>query len=427
MVPALRYLLLPGLLLPQQSRPPSAAEQQKLVKEYLKLDERSEEGSERMGQILRRLDAVPPLSASKARDWAKRILKLARKGRKLEKKAGRHWFWESKKRGKRERRGLYIVGGKTKKPEGLLIGMHGGGRGAGDAGSSHGAYSSAASKLGWVGIFPEVLEKTEHGWTDSGTEEFVLDLVTAALRTWKIDPNRVFFAGHSMGGYGTWTLGAHHADRVAGLAPSAGAPTPVFAQGGGKVVDIIEGVIPSLRNVPIVVYQSTDDPRVPPEPNQVAVKKLEEASARWGGYEHEYWEVTGRGHAPPPGGTRAHLAKIAGRRRQDRPAKIVWQPVLAWKRQFYWLYWSAPVKNAIVVAELDRERNRIRVDCDQDPAGLSVLLDGRLVDMQEDVVIQAGDREVYRGVPERRLYVILMTAAGCDPGRVFEARIPLGE
>ena len=98
-------------------------------------------------------------------------------------------------------------------------------------------------------IAPQALEATEHGWTDSGTEEFVLDLVDGALRTWKIDPDRVYFVGHSMGGYGSWTLGAHHADRVAAVAPSAGAPTPILDRATNKPVDIVEGVIPSLRSV----------------------------------------------------------------------------------------------------------------------------------------------------------------------------------
>ena len=71
-----------------------------------------------------------------------------------------------------------------------------------------------------------------------------------------------------MGGYGTWTLGAHHADRVAALAASAGAPTPITGP-SGKYEDVEIGVIPSLRNVPIVIYQSDDDPNVPPAANEI--------------------------------------------------------------------------------------------------------------------------------------------------------------
>jgi poly(3-hydroxybutyrate) depolymerase len=78
--------------------------------------------------------------------------------------------------------------------------------GEGDAETARYAFEGAADELDWVAIYPEVLEKTECGWTDSGTEEFVLELIERALRTWKIDRSQVFMGGHSMGGYGTWTL-----------------------------------------------------------------------------------------------------------------------------------------------------------------------------------------------------------------------------
>ncbi len=401
----------------QKQRPPTGSEQKKLLRAFFELDPRSAEAADEGRKILAHLDRLPALSPRQARDWRKKILKQAAKGRRLDKKNLRSWLWE------KEKKGLYIIGGETKKPRGLLVAMHGGGAGSGSAQSAYGAYSAAAKKLGLLAVFPEVLKRTEHGWTDSGTEEFVLDLTAAARRTWKIDPDRVFFAGHSMGGYGTWTLGAHHADWVAALAPAAGAPTPIFSRETRKVIDVVEGVIPNLRNVLIVVYQSDDDPRVGPEPNRMAVKKLAAAQERWGGYHHEYWEVSGRGHASPPGGTIAHLQKIVGNRRDPCPKKIVWQPTLPWKRQFYWLWWEQPVPEALVVAEVDQKKNRIRVECDHDAATLSVLLDDRLVDMSKEVVVELGGKEVFRGVPERRLTTILLTGVGNDPGLVFEARV----
>ena len=274
--------------------PPSARETDTLVAEYLTLDGRTEEGRSRQAAIEERLELLPPLNASRERTWRRKIAKLWDKGPKLEKKAGPYHLWEEGERG------LYILGGETKKPKGLFIGMHGGGVDSGDARSAHGAFDAAADDAKWLGIFPQVLEKTERGWTDSGTEEFILELIERALRTWKIDRDQVYFGGHSMGGYGSWTLGGHHADLVAGLIPSAGAPTPVMT-GGGRILDIDAGVVPNLRNTSIVVYQSIDDPRVSPDANQFAVKRLAEAQKRWGGFDYEYWEVDGRGHGPPPG------------------------------------------------------------------------------------------------------------------------------
>lgn len=367
---------------------------------------------------LRELEAISLDAPPVEKEWTKRIADLCTKGRKLEKKSGTY-YWREK-----EKRGLFILSGETRNPKGLLLAMHGGGEGSGDATTAQSAFSSAASKFDWLMICPEVLEKTERGWTDSGTEEFVLQLVEAALRTWKIDRDRVYFSGHSMGGYGTWLLGAHHADRVAALAPSAGAPTPILDP-SGAALDIVSGVVPNLRNVPMVIYQSDDDPRVPPEANRIAVQKLAEARKRWGGYEHEYWEVPNRQHEVPPGGMVDLLAKVRERVRDTRPVKIVWQPTLPWKRQFYWLWWDAPKANALVVAEVDRAQNAIVVTADCDPKGLEVLLDERLLDVKKEVVVRFGDKEVFRGFPRADLGTLTKTSLSGDSNLAFTMRVKL--
>ncbi len=370
-------------------------------------------------QIVRELELVPLDKTADEKRWTSTCLGIAGKGRKLPKKSGRHFWWE-----KPEERGLYLLGGETSKPKGLLVAMHGGGAGSGDAWSAHGVYQGPAGKLDWLMIAPEVLEKTEHGWTDSGTEEWVLQLVEAALRTWKIDPNRVFLSGHSMGGYGTWTLGAHHADRVAGLAASAGAPTPIFGA-GGEVVDIDAGVVPNLRNVPFIIYQSDDDPRVPPNVNRAASKLLGDARTRWGGFPFEYWEVPNRQHELCPGGMGALLDKVAQSVRDPVPTKVVWQPALRWNRQFYWLWWDAPNKAAIVEAEVDRAENEVRVTCNTDARGLDVLLDERLVDPKREVRVLLNGAEVFRGIPAAELGTLAKTALRGDPELVFARRVRL--
>lgn len=402
-----------------QGARPRASDAKALVEAYFEQDAWSSAGQKRQTELLSQLANEAPLDAKTAKKWAADALKLAAKGTRLERKSGRHFLWE-----KPAEKGLYLLSGETANPKGLLIAMHGGGAGSGDASSAQGAFDGAVSKLDWLMICPEVLEKTERGWTDSGSEEFVIQLVDAALRTWKIDRDKVFFAGHSMGGYGTWLLGAHHADRVAGLAPSAGAPTPITGP-SGTVEDIVEGVIPNLRNVRIAIYQSDDDPRVPPIANRTAAKKLAEAAARWGGFPHEYWEVPNRQHEECPGGMPALLAKIAKETRTARPAKIVWQPTLAWKQQFYWLYWPKPKRNALVVAELDRVHNTVSVTCDSDATGLEILLDETLLDLTQDVIVKLADKEVFRGRVQPSLATIVKTARNGDAALTFTASVAI--
>ncbi len=386
-------------------------------------DARSDEGQRQRAAILTRLQTLPPLDPRAVAAWEKKIDKLIAKGPTLQ-KSGDNWLWPADKKTGQPDRGRYVVGGETKKPKGLLIAMHGGGLGSADAGPAAASYGPAASHFDWVMIAPQALQATERGWTDSGTEEFVLDLVGAALRTWKIDPDRVYFAGHSMGGYGSWTLGAHHADRLAAIAPSAGAPTPIQSKPGGPIIDIAEGVIPSLRNVFVSVYQSLDDVQVPPAPNQFAVGQLAAAAGKWGGFEHDYWEVDGRGHDAPPGGPQAQLEKVAARVREPVPQRIVWQPVLSWKRQFYWLYWQDPVANALLVADLDRVNNAVSITVDKPSEGLYVLLDARVLDITKEVAVSVNGAEVFRGEATMDLGTLLLTSEHPDPKLRFAARVP---
>ncbi|MBI5852005.1 MAG: hypothetical protein HZB39_13410 [Planctomycetes bacterium] len=414
-----------------QERPLTAREAEKLIPDLFALDVRTLDGWTRAQELVARLRTVTIPSEREQRDWKKKISKTWSKGRELE-RAGDNWFWGGEKpKGSKQaevpQRGRYLVGGgNEKKPKGLLIAMHGGGAGQGDASSAFGAYQGAANEFGWVVIAPEVLERTERGWTDSGTEEFVLDLVDCALRTWPIDPDHVYFAGHSMGGYGSWSLGAHHADRVAAIAPSAGAPTPIFERtpDGDRIVDIQDGIVPNLRNVFVAVYQSLDDPNVPPGPNQFAIQRVREAKERWGGFVHDYWEVDGMGHGLAPGGTVAHLMRIHKHVRQPVPEKIVWQPALTWKRQFHWLFWDRPSTTTTLVADLDRAANTVRITAGKALEGLWVLLDERVLDLGKEIAVVVDDVEVFRGPATPELGTLALTSLHPDGELQFVARVP---
>ena len=253
----------------------------------------------------------------------------------------------------------------------------------------------------------------------------MLSLIESALRTWKIPPDRVFLAGHSMGGYGSWVLGAHHADRLAGVAPSAGAPTPVYNY-SNEIIDIQEGVIPNLRNLPMAVFQSDDDPRVPPDVNRYAVAAVEEARQKWGGYERfDYWEVTGLGHGGPPGGAVKLLERIAEERRDPVPDKLVWQPALEWKRRWYWLSWPQPELHSIVVAELDRESNAVRIESEAALTGMEVLLDDRVLDLKEEVQVFVNGELSWKGEVRPTLGSLILSAAYGDEDMLMEARAPV--
>ncbi|MBL9137910.1 MAG: prolyl oligopeptidase family serine peptidase [Verrucomicrobiales bacterium] len=58
-------------------------------------------------------------------------------------------------------------------------------------------------------------------WEEWGRMD-ALEVLAIASREFGIDPDRVYLTGHSMGGHGTWSLGATVPDRFAAVAPSAG-------------------------------------------------------------------------------------------------------------------------------------------------------------------------------------------------------------
>jgi predicted peptidase len=61
-------------------------------------------------------------------------------------------------------------------------------------------------------------------WEDWGRLD-ALEVLDIATRSFNPDPERIYLTGHSMGGHGTWYLGATFAGKWAAIAPCSGYPT----------------------------------------------------------------------------------------------------------------------------------------------------------------------------------------------------------
>jgi pimeloyl-ACP methyl ester carboxylesterase len=61
-------------------------------------------------------------------------------------------------------------------------------------------------------------------WEDWGRLD-ALEVLNTAKQRFQPDPAKVYLTGHSMGGHGTWFLGATYPDKWAAIAPCAGYPT----------------------------------------------------------------------------------------------------------------------------------------------------------------------------------------------------------
>ncbi|MCK6479635.1 MAG: hypothetical protein HUU06_04235 [Planctomycetaceae bacterium] len=440
-------LLLLAVAVPAAGAPPAPAEDPaKLLQAFFKAKKEEDRAKARAA-----VEAVAPLEAKGIPALRESILKaMAKAGRSVPPKGRNEWFqFPKKEQEEREKRKLgnglfYSQHNGTK---GLVLGLHGGGVGSGDAGSAQSAFSGVVGSLGLSGIYPEVLEKTECGWIDPPeTERWVMELVKRARVSWGVDPDRIYVTGHSMGGFGAWIFGSHYADAFAGAAAFAGAPRIYWQPGRQDVAAeaVVEGYLPNLYNLPLFVFQSLDDQNVKAAANVFAcreLKKLHESDPK--GWKFLYEEVDGLGHGFPKKGPKPGLEWTTGNVRDSRPEKIVWQPTREWKNTFYWLRWEKPWINSELVATLDRARNAVDVvikaprsidprkteaERDSFVRGLSVYLDERVLDPAREVLVTVDGKTRFRGRPEARLGTLLRSCEEReDPAYAFALEARCGD
>ena len=109
------------------------------------------------------------------------------------------------------------------------------------------------------------------------SEKDVLNVLDLMRTFYRIDPARTYLAGHSMGGGGTWYMGARHAGLWAGLGSFAGAAT----------LD----TIPPVPRTPQFIVHGDADATVTVERSRNMAAALEKL-----GVEHQYVEVPGGTH-----------------------------------------------------------------------------------------------------------------------------------
>jgi pimeloyl-ACP methyl ester carboxylesterase len=133
-----------------------------------------------------------------------------------------------------------------------------------------------------------------------------------------VDRARTYVAGHSMGGYGTYLMTTTHPDWFAAALPASGAvtqgawtgldfpgcddyhyddysPCYIQANSGDARAQHTRKLVTNLRNIPIAVYQGTEDELVPSSGVVRQVEPLVEA-----GYRHRLYMFHTQEHYGPP-------------------------------------------------------------------------------------------------------------------------------
>jgi predicted peptidase len=99
----------------------------------------------------------------------------------------------------------------------------------------------------------------------------------------RVDEDRIYVTGLSMGGFGTWALAAYSPGRFAAIAPICGGAETFWAK--------------EMTNVPVWVFHGDQDEAVPVERTLQMVEALREKGAEprmtiYPGVEHDSWTQT---------------------------------------------------------------------------------------------------------------------------------------
>lgn len=388
-----------------------------IAREYLAV--LNDDSTSRRDEILTRARALGHVSSRRMKEVEKALFKVARSGPKSDGKG------ECTATFPRFPGTYYLSGGGNRK--GVFIGLHGGAPGIGSGRSAQSLWGGASSK-GLIGVFPTAnLPGMKKTWQTPVVNEFVLAILRELKRTWKIDTNRVYVAGHSLGGSGAWHIGLRYADLWAGVSPNAGGlhgwePTAGDAQLPG-------GFIANLYNTPLFVTHFDQDPRVGVADARAASKELAELKAEFPeGYEHVYIEGEGKSHGFPKGGSPAEIITwLTKSKRDPYPKKIVWEPTWPQKRTFFWLRKARPApgrgRSMRIVATI--EKNRVALT-GSELRGVSVFLAEKMFDSKKPVTVVVNGEERFSDIIRRDPAALVESIVeNIDPAQVFAYRIDL--
>jgi predicted peptidase len=96
-------------------------------------------------------------------------------------------------------------------------------------------------------------------WT--GKVEVLVNLLDDIVARYKVDTERVYLTGLSMGGFGTWSLASEYPERFAAIAPICG--------GGNRIPVALR-----LRDMPVWVFHGAKDKVVPLEESEEMVNAI---------------------------------------------------------------------------------------------------------------------------------------------------------
>lgn len=333
---------------------------------------------------------------------------------------------------------FYVKG--SGRGKGLVLGLHGGGEGAGSADEAAGKWMLP----GCMGMYPQGIRLVHDTWNTVHGEKFILTMIEIAKVQFEVDPDRVYSMGFSMGGTGSWFMAGRHPDLLAGASPCAGVlmASPQSQVATKEEVSALQyGFVPNVRNVAMYYYIGLADKNCMPGTYLYVWDILQDLrKADPTGYQkivfNTYPDLP---HAFPPGEPGKGLQWMEKQRRDPFPEKIVWEYAVdpfpradeqdktdRWqKRWFYWVRHERPADRMTV--EAVRKGNEFDLTLvGTEPDMISLLLCPAMIDAEKEVVVRVDGKEVYRGKPRPDFATILESLdARLDRTLVFDRSVRL--
>ncbi len=340
----------------------------------------------------------------------------------------------------------YVTG--SGKHEPLILGLHGGGEDSGSADEPRDTWQ----RKGALGIYPQGIKLVHDTWNTVHGERFLLSLIEIAKLQLDADPDRIYVAGFSMGGTGSWFMAGRHPDLFAGASPCAGvfmaSPKSQLAT-KEEVLAIQHGLVPNVRNLALWYFIGEADDHCFPGTYLFAADMLERLRKD----DPEGWQAVhcwqavhfktypGLRHEFPKNEPEDALKFLFQQERQRAPATLVWEYARTQSPEpdagdkvtrldthsFYWLRCKEPQDRQWIRAT--RTKNAIELVCRGTAGGekgLTLYLDATLIDPAQDVVVTLAGTEIYRGKPKPDFWTILECMdERVEKSMVFDRRIEL--
>lgn len=122
--------------------------------------------------------------------------------------------------------------------------------------------------------FPFILVSPQCPDDEVWSDEVLLNLLDEVTKKHKVDTNRVYLTGLSMGGYGTWSLGIKYPERFAAIAPICG---------GGETIHVLltsRKKSAALKSLGIWAFHGAKDPTVTLEESERMIAALKKAGVK---------------------------------------------------------------------------------------------------------------------------------------------------